>query len=212
MNSVLIICFLVGIFAGYIKNKMEITMIRRVLLMAVAAVWLASCSTGARVEKVESSTFDTASVVQRVKDIYADVFHHYELMDSPDGMRNRLTGIKPPAVKFCTRDWNDWLTRVTSYDAAHVEEGEIGFMEADYWVMGQDWGDLAVSDVRVTAMTDSTATVELNLHNLGSVTALRLNLCHEDGLWKIDNFINVAYDVDWKSNMKEYLSENEKNN
>ena len=212
MNSVLIICFLVGIFAVYNKIKTELTMIRRMLLMAVAIVCLAACSTGAKVEKVETSALDTASLVQRVKDIYADVFHHYGLMASPDGLRNRLTGIKPPAVKCCTRDWNDWLTRVTSYDATHLKEGEIGFMEADYWVMGQDWGDLAVSDVRVTAMTDSTATVELNLHNLGSVAALRLNLCQEDGVWKIDNFIDRTHDFDWKSSMKEYLSENEKNN
>lgn len=180
-------------------------MVRKILLLALAAAWLCACSTGNRVEKVEKeNAFDTAQVVQCVQDIYADVFHHYELMASPES-RNRLTGIKPPAVKFCTHDWNDWVTQVTSYDATH-NDGGIGFFEADYWIMGQDWGELSVSDVKVTEMTDTTATVELNLHNLGSVIALRLNMCQEDGTWKIDNFIDVTHDLDWKAGMKEYLA------
>ena len=82
----------------------------------------------------------------------------------------------------------------------------MGFFEADYWVMGQDWGDLSVSDVQVTSMTDSTATVNLNLHNLGNPTAVRLEMRLEDGSWKIDNFVDVKNDMDWKANMKEYLS------
>lgn len=179
-------------------------MIRRMLLIALAAVWLGACSTGNQVDKVQNNALDTASVVQRVNDIYADVFQYYELMASPDS-RKRLTGIKPPAVKFCSRDWNDWLSQVASFDAEHNADG-MGFFDADYWIMGQDWGDLSVSDVRVTAMTDSTATVELNLHNLGSVTAVHLNLCQDGGAWKIDNFIDVTHDLDWKANMKEYLA------
>lgn len=185
--------------------------IRKFILLAVAAICLGACTTGNQVKINENNTaLDTASVVQRVKDIYADVFHHYELMALPDGPRNRLTGIKPSAVKFCTQDWNYWVTQVTSYDVTH-NEGEIGFFDADYWIMGQDWGDLSVSDIQVTEMTDSTATAELNLHNLGTVTALRLDLCLEDGIWRIDNFIDVKNDIDWKANMKDYLSDKSTN-
>lgn len=182
-------------------------MIKKLLIMALAACWLCSCSMNTRVEKVENKVLlDTAQVVERVNEIYADVFHHYEVLANSNGLRDRLVGKKPPAIKYCTRDWNDWITQVTTYDATHQEDGMVGFFEADYWIMGQDWGELAVSDVHVTSMTDSTATVELNLHNLGIVTALRLDMCQEDGAWKIDNFIDVKNDVDWKANMKDYLA------
>lgn len=180
-------------------------MIGKLILMAVAATWLGACSMGSQVGKVEDHALDTAAVVQRVNDIYTDVFQHYELMASPDWNR-RLTGIKPPAVKFCTRDWNDLVTQVTSFDATNVPDGQMGFFDADYWIMGQDWGDLKVSDVQVKAMTDTTATVELNLHNLGSATTVRLEMLQERDDWRIDNFIDLTHDIDWKANMKEYLS------
>ena len=65
---------------------------------------------------------------------------------------------------------------------------------------------MSVSDIRVIDMTDSTATVELNLHNCGSITPVRLEMVMEDGLWRIDNFIDVKYDINWKAGMKEYLA------
>ena len=166
---------------------------------------------GNRVEKVEHQALDTAAVVERISEIYDGVFQYYEMMAATEGLNGRLTGLKPPAVRYCTHDWNDWLTQVTTYDAEHVADGDMGFMEADYWIMGQDWGDLAVSDVHVISMTDTTATVELNLHNLGSVTAVRLDLCQEKGSWMIDNFIDVTHDMDWKANMKEYLASKKAN-
>ena len=185
-------------------------MIKKLLIVTLAATWLSACSMSNHVEKVENNNLDTATVVERVNEIYADVFHHYELLASNNGFKDRLIGKKPPAIKFCTRDWNDWATQVTSYDATH-NDGMVGFFEADYWMMGQDWGELAVSDVHVTAMTDSTATVELNLHNLGNVTALRLELCQEDGAWKIDDFIDIKNGLDWKASMKDYLAGKEAN-
>ena len=173
-------------------------------VVLVAFLGLVACTTGNRAEKIEEKTLDTAKVVEQVNEIYTDVFHYYEMMAN-DSLKGRLTGIKPPAVKHCTRDWNDWVTKVNTFDAAS-QDGMMGFFEADYWVMGQDWGDLSVSDVQVTSMTDSTATVNLNLHNLGNPTAVRLEMRLEDGSWKIDNFVDVKNDMDWKANMKEYLS------
>jgi len=181
-------------------------MIRKLLILALATTWLCACSMSSHAGKVDTHGLDTAQVVERVNEIYNDVFHHYELMAASGGFKDRLVGIKPPAIKYCTHDWNDWVRRVTSYDATHGGDGMEGFFEADYWIMGQDWGDLALSDVQVMSMTDSTAVVQLNLHNLGSVTALRLDLRQEDGAWKIDNFIDVKNDIDWKTNMKEYLA------
>ena len=180
-------------------------MTRKMFLLLVATVWMVACSMGNQVEKSSNHVMqDTAQLVNRVNEIYADVIGYYEYMRSPRA-RQRLTGIKPPALRFCTRDWNNWLEQVANHDANHVQDGEMGFFDADYWIMGQDWGDLAVSDVHVITMTDSVATVEFNLHNLAVVTAVRLELSHERGAWLIDNFIDMTHGLDWKASMKEYL-------
>ena len=175
----------------------------------MAVICLSSCSMGSHEGRVDdnaaSVALDTAQVVDRVNEIYADVFQYYKLLADSVRLQGRLVGIKPPAYKFCTSDWNDWVSRVNTFDAEH-NDGMMGFFEADYWIMGQDWGDLSVSDVNVASMTDSTATVELKLHNLGSEIPVRLNMALENGAWKIDNFIDAANHVDWKANMKEYLS------
>lgn len=184
-------------------------MIKKLCIAVMTVICLSGCSTGSHEERaVDNATsvaLDTAQVVNRVNEIYADVFQYYTLLADSARLQGRLVGIKPPAVKFCTRDWNDWVTRVNSFDAEH-NDGMMGFFEADYWIMGQDWGDLSLSDVNVASMTDSTAMVEFKLHNLGSEIPVRLNMALEDGDWKIDNFIDVANDLDWKANMKEYLS------
>ncbi len=184
-------------------------MIKKLCIAVMTVICLCGCSTGSHeeraVDNAASVALDTAQVVERVNEIYADVFQYYTLLADSARLQGRLVGIKPPSVKFCTRDWNDWVTRVNSFDAEH-NDGMMGFFEADYWIMGQDWGDLSLSDVNVASMTDSTAIVEFKLHNLGSEIPVRLNMALEDGAWKIDNFIDVANDLDWKANMKEYLS------
>ena len=107
---------------------------------------------------------------------------------------------------YCSQDWNEWAGRVNEFDKQH-NDGMVGFFDADYWIMGQDWQDLGVSDVAVTAMTDSTATVALNLHNCGSVTPVRLEMVKEADEWRIDDFISNDPAIDWKASMKEYLTE-----
>ena len=172
------------------------------IVMTVAVAVLGACSPRDAVAETKDKKLDTISVVQRVSDIYEVVFDRY---------REARTMLKPIRrgnfdANYCSADWNDRLRRVMEYDKAN-SEGMVGFFEADYWIMGQDWDDLKVSDVQVTAMTDSTATVAFNLHNCGSVTEVRLEMVREGNEWKIDNFIDVTRDMDWKANMKEYLTE-----
>jgi len=178
----------------------------KVFLLAMAVVWLAACSMSSHVDGGGNRVaVDTTQVVDRVNEIYADVFHYYEYLKSPRS-KTQLTGIKPPAVKFCSHDWNELVTQVTTHDATSLNEGEMGFFDADYWIMGQDWGDLAVSDVHVSSMSDSVATVMLSLHNLGNVTTVRLEMVRERESWRIDNFIDVTNGIDWKASMEEYLT------
>lgn len=177
---------------------------KKIFVLMVAAMALFACSNkqGQEAEKVEAQPLDTAAVVQTVNDIYTRVF------DSYAKARNMLRPLRRGNMEgaFCSADWNEWLQRVIDYDKAN-SQGMVGFFEADYWIMGQDWDNLSVSDVGVKTMTDSTATVALKLHNCGSVTDVCLEMVQNQGTWKIDNFIDITNHMDWKANMKGYLKE-----
>ena len=174
----------------------------RKLLYILVIVALSACSTSINADKGDgSAAIDTAVLVQRVTDIYEVALWQYNDMDAHGSAE---IWIYVDSL-FCTADWNSWVRRVTDFDMKE-NSGTVGFFEADYWIMGQDWNELSISDMKVTAMTDSTATVELNLHNCGSVTPVRLEMKHEEGEWKIDNFIDLGHDFDWKARMKEYLN------
>ena len=82
-----------------------------------------------------------------------------------------------------------------------------GFFDADYWIMGQDWHNLSISDVEVLATTPNEAAVQFQLHNLDTVKPVALKLVNEDGVWKIDNFTDVNNDLDWKQSMQQYVNE-----
>jgi hypothetical protein len=175
---------------------------KKLVVLILAAVAFVACSNKSQVtDAVKVQPLDTAALVQRVNDIYTGVFGRYE---------QARTMFKPLRrgnfdAELCSADWNEWLKRVMDYDKVN-SEGMVGFFESDYWIMGQDWEDLSVSDVQVTEMTVKTATVALKLHNCGSITDVRLEMVREGGEWKIDNFIDVTRDMDWKAGMKEYLS------
>ena len=172
------------------------------IVMTMAVAVLGACSPRAGVEGAMDGSLDTGLVVQRVNDIYTQVFDLYGKASATSD----FSSLENIDSLYCSADWNEWVARVNDFDRQHEDDGMIGFFDADYWIMGQDWQDLSVSDIRVIDMTDSTATVELNLHNCGSITAVRLEMLLEDGQWQIDNFIDVKYDVNWKAGMKEYLA------
>lgn len=188
-----------------------------IIVLIVAAVAVMGCSnsgqekeavkacsnSGQEKEAVKVPPLDTATVVQRVNDIYTTVFDRY---------REARTMLRPLRrgdfdATFCSADWNHWLGRVMTYDKENCQ-GMVGFFEADHWIMGQDWDDLSVSDVRVTAMTASTASVNFNLHNCGSVKAVRLDMVREGDELKIDDFVDVDNGIDWKAKMKAYMKHN----
>ena len=175
---------------------------KKIVVLILAALAVLGCSNQSRVtDDVKVQPLDTVAVVQTVNDIYTAVFDRYRKART---MFNPIRRGNFDAA-FCSSDWNEWLKRVIDYDKVN-SEGMVGFFEADYWIMGQDWQDLSVGDVQVMEMTDTTATVAFNLHNCGNVTAVRLEMVNEGNEWKIDNFIDVTRDVDWKANMKEYLN------
>ena len=177
------------------------------IVMTMAVAVLGACSPRAGVEGATDGSLDTGLVVQRVNDIYTQVFDLYGKASATSD----FSSLENIDSLYCSADWNAWVARVNDFDRQHEEDGMMGFFDADYWIMGQDWQDLSVSDIRVIDLSDSTATVELNLHNCGTITPVRLEMVMDEGLWRIDNFIDVKYDVNWKAGMKEYLAENNVN-
>ncbi len=172
-------------------------MIKKLIFVVAMTTMLCACS---KANRMEENSLDTASVVSQVNDIYNDVFKRYiEFNQKPSDM---------PLVNndslYCSADWNRQIARV---DSVNQQNGVIDILDVDYWIMGQDWDKLSVSEVQVTSMTDSTATVELNLHNLGNATPVRLEMIFENDAWRIDNFIDVKNGFDWKTRMNEYLTQ-----
>ena len=104
---------------------------------------------------------------------------------------------------YCSKDWNATVAAVRDKDKG---TDDIGFFDADYWGMGQDWSeDIHASDIKLKDIDLEVdpwlATVTLKLHNCGAVTDVTVSLVHEDEKWKVDEL------DDWKASMKEYLAE-----
>ena len=163
----------------------------------------------ATAETVENQASDAEVVRQRVQEIYSEVFKEYNLEDS---LRNldQLEGLGAYARRgefcrnYCSQEWNRLVSQIDEIDSLyHV--GELGFWEADYWIMGQDWHQLSISDVEVLSVTPSQATVKFNLHNLDNVKPIVLLLVKENDTWKIDDFQDVDNDLDWKRSMQDYV-------
>lgn len=141
------------------------------------------------------------NVLHRVEQIYKEVAAEYakynedfESMDD-DGLDDR----------FCSDEWKGLVAKVVDFDSTNNPD-EIGFFDADYWVMGQDFQDLSASDFELVEEKGDQAIVEFKLHNCGSITKVRLEMVRERGDWFIDNFIDLDNAINWKEEMKDYLN------
>ncbi|MBR1493019.1 MAG: DUF3828 domain-containing protein [Bacteroidaceae bacterium] len=111
--------------------------------------------------------------------------------------------------KFCSKDWNATVKSVIEKDNQNPEE--MGFFDADYWVMGQDFSKkIYATDLNLEKLlmddTPWEAAVTLKLHNFSEIP-VRVNLIYEGGEWKVDDLTDLSNDLDWKKSMKEYLAE-----
>lgn len=184
---------------------------KKLLFLSLVLALLACSNQGGVDNSQQPQALDTAALVGQVQDIYASVFQVYEHTDfTKPSLADDSSPLDSLMAHYCSSDWQHCVTDVLARDASQGD-GMVGFFEADYWIMGQDWQDLSVSDVNVKAMTDSTATVELNLHNCGNVIGVCLEMVNDGSMWKIDNFIDVTNHVDWKANMKAYLNQETSN-
>ena len=191
---------------------------KKVILSLVAlVVMLAACQSNGGQQAAEShkttvSEQLTATEVQnRVRDIYSAVFKVYNDEDSLRNLDIQMeNGVFENSDRFnkdyCSKEWNLLLAKVNEIDSLN-HEGEMGFWEFDYWIMGQDWHNLSISDIEVKNVAENEATVQLKLHNFDSVQTVDLLLVKEDGSWKIDDFKQADGDMDLKLSMQQYIEE-----
>ena len=111
--------------------------------------------------------------------------------------------------EYCSKDWNATVKAVIEKDNQNPEE--MGFFDADYWVMGQDFSKkIYATDLTLERLlmddTPWEAAVTLKLHNFSEIP-VRVNLIYEGGEWKVDDLTDLSNDLDWKKSMKEYLAE-----
>lgn len=110
------------------------------------------------------------------------------------------------AAHFCSTDWNGTLQKIHILDHK-TNAGGVGFFDFDYWIMAQDFDNVHIDEIRIEDLESPSPHVFFDLHNFGTVTHIQLDICKEDGFWKINNFLNVGAEYkDWKHAMKQYLT------
>ena len=178
---------------------------RKLLLLSVIVVALVACSNRGDVSNAtKDQQLDTAAVIQRVEEIYGAVFKVYNEEDSlslvlPIEKKERLNTL------YCSTEWNEAFNKVEE-----IHSLLNGWWERDYWIMGDRLGlNLSISDIKVVSMDEDKAVVEFQLHNSNSalpVQPVRLIMVKENGIWKIDTFIDQA-GSDWKKEMQEIIKD-----
>ena len=140
---------------------------------------------------------DPELIIERVKAIYAAVAEAYPEINDITPSNDQLDNA------FCTAEWKTLVEMVNSRSAEDM--GRDSFYDSDYWIMGQDWGKITISDVKASIKDNTHANALLILHNLGSQTRVRLELFFERGEWLIGNFIDETHHLNWKKSMFQYL-------
>ena len=140
--------------------------------------------------------------LETVQEVYEAVGQAYS---SEDGQ----TQSNELDKEYCSKDWNATVKAVIETDNQNPEE--MGFFDADYWVMGQDFSkNIYATDLTLERLlmddTPWEAAVTLKLHNFSEIP-VRVNLIYEGGEWKVDDLTDLSNDLDWKKSMKEYLAE-----
>ena len=183
---------------------------RNFILMAAAVALLGACTTHPNVDNSKKDSLDTGAVVERVEEIYTTVFNVYNEEDSlrnldihmENGVYERRADFE---ANFCSGERNTLLKKVNEIDSLY-HQNEMGFWDFDYWIMGQDWHNLSISDVKFVEKIGPWVEVDLKLHNFDKVTPLCLLMKLEDGTWRIDDFVDLETGAGLKEDMKKYIA------
>ena len=185
-------------------KKLGITVIG--LLLMASSPQAAAWNFGFNKDKVEAAVESESQKPEtelkaHIEAIYADARRNYP-PDPGSPPKNEVNLDE----RYCSQDWNRMVESVLEKD--RKDKVEFGFFDADYWVMGQDWGDLTPQNIQVTVQDDSHATVTFEMDGTGSdMKQVQLDMVYEQGSWRIDNFIDRKHSLDWKQSMREYLGQ-----
>lgn len=146
---------------------------------------------------------DPEIITDRVNAIYAAVAEAYPEINDITPSNDQLDDA------YCTSEWKTLVQMVNSKSAENM--GRESFFDSDYWIMGQDWGKISISDVEVNLKDNTHADAVFTLHNLGNHTKVHLEMAFEKGEWLISNFIDETHKKNWKKSMLQYLEEKSKN-
>ena len=170
-------------------------------------VVLACALCGCHSQAVKNDQVEAQAVANRVQEIYQAVFKEYNLEDS---LRN--LGLPTETSVWERRNEFNALYFSKELNEALNKTEEIhsllnGWWEADYWIMGQDWHNLSISDIEVVSIDKDKAVVEFQLHNCDSTRPVRVIMVKENGIWKIDTFDWEG--IDFKKDLQEGIKENQ---
>lgn len=184
------------------------------IIMATMAITLVSCGNQVKGNGNDLADIDTfmldgpgsvyeptevelgESALEAVQDVYKAVSEAYK----GDDWQEKSSQLDK---KFCSQDWNATVAAFLEKDR---ESGGLGYFEADYWVMGQDFDaeHLHASNFVLKEVNKDQfpwrAFISLTLHNFSDIP-VEVELVYEDGYWKVDDLNQ------WKQDMKDYLSE-----
>ena len=169
---------------------------KKIILFGCVIITLTGCS-----DKDKANIIPLGNDAPPVEEVTTDNGQKKDSAD-PELITDRVSAIYA-AVAEAYAEWKTLVQMVNSKDAENMGRG--GFFDADYWIMGQDWGKITISGLKVDVKDNTHANAFFTLHNLGSQTKVQLELVFEHGEWLIGNFIDETHKMDWKKSMMQYL-------
>ena len=100
------------------------------------------------------------------------------------------------SVEDYTPFFSDRLNGLYAADEAKTPEGEIGALDFDPVIAGQDFKitDLQIGKARITG---DAASVTVNFDNMDEPVVLSYSLVEENGGWKVDDIESRGKDFPW---------------
>jgi hypothetical protein len=185
---------------------------KKLIFLGLVAVFMVICGsmTAKAISDTDSLTVDTVIpgdidkhsegyIRQRIDTIYAGVGK-----STYDSEGREVSYIRNPFNRdsaYCSERYYALMREATQLCN---EAGEILY-DFDYWVCGQDWSDdWSCKVAKVYEVTDSTALVDLAIHNFSDTeTTIALRFERDD--WYIDDFSPSKDGNDDKKNLRETI-------
>ena len=157
--------------------------------------FLTQCTPGA--------TDNKEQIKNRIQETYSFISNVYNTNTPIEHIQR---GKKEADSLFCSKEWNKLLKSVEKTE--QQKEGELGFWEADYWIMAQDFDSVYIDNITIESATNETeAIATFTLHNLGNQQPVKVAMTNDNGLWFINDFYLETGDS-LKEMMKQYVKDN----